>query len=614
MVFSANLQQGPDLRVHRRGPELIRVHLAKTLVAIDRDAFFASGDEVVDELVERTQRRVGLRVLRRLPYAILRLGRQLRRRIDRTATDRRRVGRRRRFLPVVRRRSSRRHDDIALQRRQVAVVGEQRSILAGGNEVDADRVLPGIAARAIFDLEQVAIVFLVALHGDGPRLVAQRLRQPFEALLVGEILAIGAGLEQGFDDFAGVAAALYRVQKLLVSNHLLQQLLELGAGDDAVGRRDADGAPFDRPLDQERLEIALVLNVGFGLAALRSKQRRLRDVDIAVLDDRRQLAVEKRQQQRADVRAVDVRVGHDDDAVIAELGQFEIFRADTATERRDHRLDLVAPEHLVEARLLDVQNLALERQDGLEAAIAPLLGRTSCRLALDDVQLAEGGIALLTVRQLAWQRAAIERALPADQVAGLASRFARPRRIDRFADDLASDSRVLFQVGAQLVVDDRLDDSLDLGVAKLGFRLSLELRMRNLDADDAGQAFADVVAGDTFLEVFREVVLRRVRINRARQRRSEAGEVRATLVRVDVVREGIDHLRVAVVPLQRDLRVDTVSLAAHVDRLFVDGRLVLVEVRDERDDAAVVVELVTLAVPLVIERDHDAAVEEGELA
>jgi hypothetical protein len=85
-----------------------------------------------------------------------------------------------------------------------------------------------------------------------------------------------------------------------VGDHLLQQLLELAAGDDAAGRRNPHGASFDRPLDQERLEIALVLDVGFGLAALGSKQRRLRDVDIAVLDDRRQLAVEERQQQRAE--------------------------------------------------------------------------------------------------------------------------------------------------------------------------------------------------------------------------------------------------------------------------------------------------------------------------
>ena len=52
----------------------------------------------------------------------------------------------------------------------------------------------------------------------------------------------------------------------------------------------------------------------------------------------------------------------------------------------------------------------------------------------------------------------------------------------------------------------------------------------------------------------------------------------------------------------------------HVDRLLVDGGLVLVQVLDERDDAALVVELVALAVALVVERDDDAAVEERQLA
>ena len=73
---------------------------------------------------------------------------------------------------------------------------------------------------------------------------------------------------------------------------------------------------------------------------------------------------------------------------------------------------------------------------------------------------------------------------------------------------------------------------------------------------------------------------------------AEPGEVRAAFVRVDVVRERVDRLGVAVVPLQRDLGVDAVLLAVHVDRLLVDRRLVLVQVRDERDDAAFVVELV----------------------
>ena len=130
-------------------------------------------------------------------------------------------------------------------------------------------------------------------------------------------------------------------------------------------------------------------------------------------------------------------------------------------------------EHLVEARLLDVQNLALERQDGLEAAIASLLGRSAGRIAFDDVELAEGWIALLAVGQLAGQRAAVERALAADQIAGLAGGVAGPRGVDRLADDPLGDGRIFFEVGAELVVDDRLDDALDLGVAQFGLGLAL---------------------------------------------------------------------------------------------------------------------------------------------
>ena len=138
--------------------------------------------------------------------------------------------------------------------------------------------------------------------------------------------------------------------------------------------------------------------------------------------------------------------------------------------------------------------------------------------------------------------------------------------------------------------------------------------MRNLDADDAGQALADVIAGHAFLHVLCEIVLRRVGVDRARERRAESREMCAALVRVDVVRERIHRLRIAVVPLQRDLGVDAVLLAAHVDRLLVHCSLVLVQVLHERNDAAVVVEMVVLPVALIVEGDDDAPVQEGQFS
>src|SRR5207248_1859391 len=144
----------------------------------------------------------------------------------------------------------------------------------------------------------------------------------------------------------------------------------------------------------------------------------------------------------------------------------------------------------------------------------------------------------LAIGELAGQGAAVERAFAADQIARLPRRFTRARRIDRLADDPPGDGRILFEIRTELVVEDRLDDPFDFGVSKLRLGLAFELRVRDLHADHRRQAFADVLAGDALLQVFREIVLRRVRVDRAGQRRLEAGEVRAALVRVDVVGEG----------------------------------------------------------------------------
>jgi hypothetical protein len=45
------------------------------------------------------------------------------------------------------------------------------------------------------------------------------------------------------------------------------------------------------------------------------------------------------------------------------LPDVEVLGADAGAERRDHGLDFVAAQHLVEAGLLDVQDLALDRQE-----------------------------------------------------------------------------------------------------------------------------------------------------------------------------------------------------------------------------------------------------------
>ena len=93
---------------------------------------------------------------------------------------------------------------------------------------------------------------------------------------------------------------------------------------ESVGPRDAvSSMPSIAFSSKNALERGVVLQVEVLLALAHAIERRLRDVEVALLDDLRHLAEEERQQQRADVRAVDVGVGHQDDLVVAELADVE---------------------------------------------------------------------------------------------------------------------------------------------------------------------------------------------------------------------------------------------------------------------------------------------------
>src|SRR5690606_9525684 len=94
--------------------------------------------------------------------------------------------------------------------------------------------------------------------------------------------------------------------------------------------------------------------------------------------------------------------------------------ADTRAERGDQGADLGRRQHAVEARALDVEDLAAQRQHRLVLAVATLLGRTAGGVALDDEQFAQRRILLLAVGELAREPGDVERALAPGQVAGLA--------------------------------------------------------------------------------------------------------------------------------------------------------------------------------------------------
>src|SRR3979490_2673837 len=75
-----------------------------------------------------------------------------------------------------------------------------------------------------------------------------------------------------------------------------------------------------------------------------------------------------------------------DGAVMAAFPRLEILAADAGAERLDQGADLGRGQHLVKARALDIEDLALQGQDRLEGAVAALLGRAAGAVALDDEQ------------------------------------------------------------------------------------------------------------------------------------------------------------------------------------------------------------------------------------
>ncbi len=74
---------------------------------------------------------------------------------------------------------------------------------------------------------------------------------------------------------------------------------------------------FKGEIQKHPVQLVIILDVSFFLARRELIERRLRDINVAALNQFGHLAVEKCQEQRADMGSVDIRISHDDDPVIA---------------------------------------------------------------------------------------------------------------------------------------------------------------------------------------------------------------------------------------------------------------------------------------------------------
>ena len=271
-----------------------------------------------------------------------------------------------------------------------------------------------------------------------------------------------------------------------------------------------------------------------GILLFQTVQRRLRDIDVAAADQVGHVAIEERQQQAANMRAVNIGIGHDDDAVVASGVAVVVF-ADIGPDRGNQAGNGVTGKRAMKARALHVEDFAAQGQDGLILAIASLLGRTTCGIALYNEDFGQRGVFARAVGKLARHAEAVEHALAARHFASLARRLASLERLRGLADDALCGRGVLFKVLGERFGHRTLHQTANLGVAQLGLGLALELRIVQLHANDGSQAFSRIVTGEIVVLLLEDTVSAGVFVDGARERILEAVEMRAALVRVDIV-------------------------------------------------------------------------------
>src|SRR5712691_8274577 len=113
--------------------------------------------------------------------------------------------------------------------------------------------------------------------------------------------------DRGLLDDLAIVAAVQPADDAANDTGVIDQRSQIGPGA-LLAAREAEDRLFEAGRDQIILERAFILEVLLGFSAVDLVERRLRDEEVAALDQLRHLPIEERQQQRADMGAVDVGV------------------------------------------------------------------------------------------------------------------------------------------------------------------------------------------------------------------------------------------------------------------------------------------------------------------
>ena len=107
---------------------------------------------------------------------------------------------------------------------------------------------------------------------------------------------------------------------------------------------------------------------------------------------------------------IHVSVSHEYDLVVSQPFGIKLLM-NTRTQCINDGLNLAILEDLLHSRLLDIEDLPAQGQDGLNLGVTPLLGRAASGVTLDDKDLTVFRVIRLAIREFAWKGSTSEQPL-----------------------------------------------------------------------------------------------------------------------------------------------------------------------------------------------------------
>ena len=289
------------------------------------------------------------------------------------------------------------------------------------------------------------------------------------------------------------------------------------------------------------------------------------------------------------MRAVHIGIGHDDNLVVTQLLDIEILM-NTGTERGDHSADLIVFQNTVESRFFNVQDLTAKRKDCLRRADTRGFCGTACGISLYDEDFKFCGIPFGTVGKLAGKALALKRGLPAGKVSCLTGGVTGALGKNGLLDNDLRNGRMLLEIVSQLLAHNAVHGASRLAVSELLLRLSFELRLRKLNADNRGKTFADIFAVQCRLVILDHLVRSRVSVDRLGQRVTETDQMHTAFGRRNIVYETVAVIVICVVMLHGNFDGDFADRAFAVNNVIIQSGIALVQVLHVFLDAAFVME------------------------